>query len=243
MSVRMSPFAAASDASSLLPSDSISQAASSLSEPGLSPCQHPAKRRKLRAVSTWDHFREAHGDEPHRKAGKVLHYCKRCHNPPWSTHISRNAWYHLENSHRVVVREDSASQSKRQLAIENAFARTTAMQTQHNGERVTNTLRGAVNADAFREAQMLMAVRRHLPLNFVAWPEYQALLSAINPMVEEFQIGSGGTVAADLETAHAAHEQFDKETAVVSSEPHSYFHGCVVFSSAQFIRRHPCAVG
>ena len=54
---------------------------------------------------------------------------------------------------------------------------------------------------------MLMAVRRHLPLNFVTWPEYQALLSAINPTVEEFLVGSGGTVAADLETAHAAHQQ------------------------------------
>ena len=185
MSGRMSPpFEAPSGASSLLPSDSISQAASSLSEPDPSPCQHPVKRRKLRAVSTWDHFREAEGDEPYKKAGKVLHYCKRCCNPPWSTHISGNARYHLENAHHVVVREDAGPQSKRQLAIENAFARTTAMQVRQTGERAANMLRGAVNANAFREAQMLMAVRRHLPLNFVTWPEYQALLSAINPAVD-----------------------------------------------------------
>ncbi|EFZ03287.1 transposase-like protein [Metarhizium robertsii ARSEF 23] len=145
----MSPFEAASSASSLRPSDSISQAPSSLSEPDLSPCQHPVKRRKLRAVSTWDHFREAEGDEPHMKAGK-------------------------------------------------------ARQTE---EREKNALRAVINADAFREAQMLMAVRRHLPLNFVTWPKYQALLSAINPAVEEFLVGSGGTVAADLDTAHAAHQQ------------------------------------
>ncbi|KJK73662.1 hypothetical protein H634G_11079 [Metarhizium anisopliae BRIP 53293] len=157
MSVRMSLFEAASGASSLLPSDSISQAASSLSESDLSPSQHSVKRRKLRAVSTWDHFREAEGDEPHRKAGKVLHYCKRCRNPPWSTHISGNARYHLENAHHVVVREDSGPQSKRQLAIENAFARTTAMQVRQTEERATNVLRAAVNANAFREAQMLMA--------------------------------------------------------------------------------------
>ncbi|KAM3446980.1 hypothetical protein NHJ6243_010196, partial [Beauveria neobassiana] len=155
----MSPFTAGSCTSSLLPSDSVSQVDSSLSDPGLSACPHPVKRRKLRAVSTWDHFREAEGDEPHKKAGKALHYCKRCHNPPWSTHISGNARYHLENAHHVV------------------------------------------------EAQMQMAVRRHLPLNFVIWPEYQALLLSINPAVDGFLVGSGGTVAADLETAHASHEQ------------------------------------
>ncbi|PMB71275.1 putative AC transposase [Beauveria bassiana] len=191
----MSPSAAGSFTSSLLPSDSVSQADSSLSDPGLSPCPHPVKRRKLRAVSTWDHFREAEGDEPHKKAGKVLHYCKRCHNPPWSTHISGNARYHLENAHHVVVREESGSQSKRQLTIENAFARTTATQARQNGERATNALRGAVNADTFREAQMLMAV------------QYQAILLSINPAVDEFLVGSAGTVAADLETAHASHEQ------------------------------------
>ena len=163
----LSPFAPASRTSSLLPSDSVSQVGSSLSEPDLSPCQHPVKRRKLRAVSTWDHFREAEGDEPYKKAGKVLHYCKRCHNPLWSTHVPGNARYHLENAHHVVVREESGLQSKRQLAIENAFARTTATQARQNEERATNALRGAANADAFREAQMLMAVRRHLPLNFV----------------------------------------------------------------------------
>ncbi|KAM3536754.1 hypothetical protein ARSEF1564_010323, partial [Beauveria bassiana] len=207
MSAHTSPSGAASHASSLLPSDSISQAAGSLSEPNLSSGQPPAKRRKLRAVSTWDHFREAEGDEPYERAGKVLRYCKRCRDPPWSTHISGNARYHLENTRHVVVREESGSQSKRQLAIENAFARTTAEQTRQAGERATNVLRGAVNADAFREAQMLMAVRRHLPLNFVTWPEYQALLLAINPAVEGFLVGSGGTVAADLKVAHTVHQQ------------------------------------
>ena len=54
---------------------------------------------------------------------------------------------------------------------------------------------------------MLMAVRRHLPLNFMTWPEYQALLLSINPAIDEFLVGSRGTVAADLKTAHTVHEQ------------------------------------
>ncbi|KAM3468047.1 hypothetical protein MY5147_008330 [Beauveria neobassiana] len=163
----MSPSAARSFTSSLLPSDSVSQANSSLSDPGLSPCPHPVKRRKLRAVSTWDHFREAEGDEPHKKAGKVLHYYKRCHNPPWSTHISGNARYHLENAYHVVDDCDTGT-----------------AKWGEGDERVA-----------------------HLPLNFVTWPEYQAILLSINPAVDEFLVGSAGTVAADLETAHASHEQ------------------------------------
>ncbi|KGQ09268.1 Putative AC transposase [Beauveria bassiana D1-5] len=95
MSAHTSPSRAASHASSLLPSDSISQAAGSLSEPNLSSGQPPAKRRKLRAVSTY----------------------------------------------------------------------------------------------------------------FVTWPENQALLLAINPAVEGFLVGSGGTAAADLKVAHTVHQQ------------------------------------
>lgn len=65
-----------------------------------------------------------------------------------------------------------------------------------------NTLRGVINADAFREAQMLLSARRHLPLNFATWPEYQALLSAVNPAVQELLVDSGNTVAADLDRAY-----------------------------------------
>ncbi|KAM0742705.1 hypothetical protein ACQRIT_002882 [Beauveria bassiana] len=70
-----------------------------------------------------------------------------------------------------------------------------------------NTLRGAINTDAFREAQMLLSARRYLPLNFATWPEYQALISAVNPAVQELLIDSGNTVAADLDRAYGAHQE------------------------------------
>ncbi|KAH6981441.1 hypothetical protein EDB80DRAFT_536657, partial [Ilyonectria destructans] len=81
-----------------------SQVASTLSEPEAS-TQHRTKRRKLRATSTWDHFREAQGDEPRTVSGRLLHYCTRCRNPSWSTHISGNARYHLEKAHHILVQE------------------------------------------------------------------------------------------------------------------------------------------
>ncbi|KAI8416776.1 hypothetical protein FOFC_03089 [Fusarium oxysporum] len=202
---------ATSSSSSVLPSDSASQFASTLSEPEASSTEHTVKRRKLRAIATWDHFRGAQGDEPRAISGNLLHYCKRCRNPSWSTHISSNARYHLKKAHHIFVREDSSSQNKRQLAIENAFARTTARQLQQVREHERNTLRSVINVDAFREAQMLLSAHRHLPLNFVTWPEYQALLTAVNPAVQEFLTDSGNTVAADLDRAYDAHQQSVKK--------------------------------
>ncbi|KAF6513450.1 hypothetical protein HZS61_006775 [Fusarium oxysporum f. sp. conglutinans] len=114
-------------------------------------------------------------------------------------------------AHHIFVREDSSSQNKRQLAIENAFARTTARQLQQVREHERNTLRSVINVDAFREAQMLLSAHRHLPLNFVTWPEYQALLTAVNPAVQEFLTDSGNTVAADLDRAYDAHQQSVKK--------------------------------
>ncbi|KAG7414961.1 putative AC transposase [Fusarium oxysporum f. sp. raphani] len=202
---------ATSSSSSVLPSDSASQFASTLSEPEASSTEHTVKRRKLRAIATWDHFRGAQGDEPRAISGNLLHYCKRCRNPSWSTHISSNARYHLKKAHHIFVREDSSSQNKRQLAIENAFARTTARQLKQVREHERNTLRSVINVDAFREAQMLLSAHRHLPLNFVTWPEYQALLTAVNPAVQEFLTDSGNTVAADLDRAYDAHQQSVKK--------------------------------
>ncbi|KAJ6436407.1 putative AC transposase [Purpureocillium lavendulum] len=140
-------------------------------------------------------------------SGNVLHYCKRCRNPSWSTHISGNARYHLEKSHHIVVQESSTSQDKRQLAIENAFARTTVKRAQDVRKNELNTLRSAINVDAFREAQMLLSARRHLPLSFATWPEYQALLAAVNPAVQELLTESASTVASDLDRAYEAHQE------------------------------------
>lgn len=70
-----------------------------------------------------------------------------------------------------------------------------------------NTLRSVINVDAFREAQILLSAHKHLPLNFVTWPEYQALLAAINPAVQEFLTDSGSTVAGDLTRAYDAHRE------------------------------------
>ena len=82
-----------------------------------------------------------------------------------------------------------------------------------------NILREVINFDAFREAQMLLSARRHVPLNLATWPEYQALLMAINPAIEELLTGSGDTVAADLDRAYTAYQQSIREKLKLARSP------------------------
>jgi hypothetical protein len=193
---------------SLAPSDSASQAFSNRT-PLETPFEAPSesvttKRRKLRALSTWEHFREAEGNEQRvDKWNNIIRYCRRCN---YHTPISKNARRHLEKSHQIIVGGESRPNNKRQQAIENAFARQKSMQKEVKKEDEYKTLRSYIDHNAFREAQMLLSARRHLPFNFVTWPEYQALLIAINPTIEELLIDSGNTVADDLELAYISHK-------------------------------------
>jgi Na+/pantothenate symporter len=58
---------------------------------------------------------------------------------------------------------------------------------------------------------MLLSAYKHLPLNFIMWPEYQALLAAINPTVQEFLTDSSSTVVWDLTKAYNAHRESVKK--------------------------------
>ncbi len=66
---------------------------------------------------------------------------------------------------------------------------------------------------------MLLAVRRWVLFNFITWPEYQALLVAVNPVVEEFLADSGNTVVADLDRAYSAHQELIKERLKLARSP------------------------
>ncbi|KAL9575843.1 hypothetical protein ACKAV7_000006 [Fusarium commune] len=55
------------------------------------------------------------------------------------------------------------------------------------------------------------SAHKHLPLNFVTWPEYHALLAATNPAVQEFLTDSGITLAGDLTKAYDAHRESVKK--------------------------------
>lgn len=56
-----------------------------------------------------------------------------------------------------------------------------------------------------------MVVRSYLLCNFVTRLENQALLLSINPAMDGFLVGCRGTVAANIEAGHAAHEKVVKK--------------------------------
>jgi hypothetical protein len=68
-------------------------------------------------------------------------------------------------------------------------------------------LRNTIQLDAFYEAQIQLIMRRRLPLNCVSWPEYQALLCAVNPRADEILIQPGTTVLAHIERSYALHRE------------------------------------
>lgn len=78
-----------------------------------------------------------------------------------------------------------------------------------------------IQLDAFYEAQIQLIIRRRLPLNCASWPEYQALLCAVNPRAEEILIHSGNTVLAHIELSYVRHrENIKAQLQVAKSQVH-----------------------
>jgi hypothetical protein len=84
-------------------------------------------------------------------------------------------------------------------------------QVEKNTEDVEEILTKALNEDAFYEAQIQLITRRRLPFNCVEWPEYQALLMAVNPEVENLLIESHTTIPIHIERSFKAHHATIKE--------------------------------
>jgi len=117
----------------------------------------------------------------------------------------------LASIHHVIVQEATRATLQRQRAIENAFAQVKEKERKRYALDEENMLRNAINYTAFRDAQLLMITRWRLPLNIVTWPEYQALLMAVNPAVEELLLHSGNTVVEDLDRAYTTHQKLIKQ--------------------------------
>lgn len=83
------------DASSSLPSSTPSSTFSS---------EHPAKRRKLRAINTWKLGRKPTNSEPLvNSTGRRYWYCGQC--VFWRDVVTTNIRSHLLNSYGITVKE------------------------------------------------------------------------------------------------------------------------------------------
>jgi len=172
----------------------------------------PTKRRMIRAENTWSEFRDPEGDEPvFDDKKRRLHYCKRCLK--WANSVSSNARYHLEKKHHMTVVEGPTPHYKEtQRAIDLSFKDQEEKEKQTATEKQQNILRNAISRKAFLEAQCLLITRRRLPRNFVNWPEFHALLYAVNPLSPEVTISAPNTASAYIEKSYQRHRETVKQT-------------------------------
>src|SRR2546423_5903582 len=180
--------------------------------PSSTPSGPPKKKRMIRAENTWSEFRSPEGDEPvfdERK--RRLHYCKRCLK--WATSVSSNGRYHLESQHQLVVVEGPTPHYREtQRAIDLSFKDQEKKEKQKTEEKQQNVLRNAINRKAFLEAQCLLITRRRVPRNFVNWPEFHALLYAVNPLSPEVTISASRTASAHIERSYQRHRDTVKRS-------------------------------
>src|SRR4051812_47446247 len=96
---------------STLESDLLSRASSPTPET-FSQASTPTtqkRKRKLTALSTWDHSRKPEDHEPERAHdGQKLWYCCHCVGKLYATQSTTSARYHLKHTHKIeVVVDDS----------------------------------------------------------------------------------------------------------------------------------------
>jgi hypothetical protein len=148
------------------------------------------KKRKIRALETWDNFRAAEGTEATHRNGQRLWYCKHCNKDlRFSTIITTNARRHLRSVYRLEIESTTSSvEQARQQSIDVAFAHTKDRQLMRLEQSKEAILRSAINPTVFYEAQIQLITRRRLPYNCVNWSEYQTLLVAVNYTCEDLLI-------------------------------------------------------
>ncbi|KAM3517794.1 hypothetical protein MY4038_010248 [Beauveria bassiana] len=144
------------------------------------------KKRKLRTPETWKHFRLPRADEETHQSSQRLWYCQKCCNPSWRTVSTTSAKRHMRNTHGIAIEEEERPAKKAlQQSLEVAFMHAEQKSREIATRSEESILRNTIQLDAFYEAQIQLITRRRLPLNCVSWPEYQALLCAVNPRAEE----------------------------------------------------------
>ena len=192
---------------------------------------HIAKKRILRADTTWFYFREPQDDEQGRdRDGRRLHYCSLCVHK-WGTSSSVNARSHLARYHSTVVpkvyrpyatqiTEDPDLKFKhlKHIPKDKHFTKDKHIpkdkifkyipkDKKKNGDDEKEILRNAIQHEAFLEAQALLVTRRRLPLNFEQWPEFQALLYAVNPESPSITISASTTACSNIEMLFKHHKE------------------------------------
>jgi hypothetical protein len=172
----------------------------------------PARKttRIRSAQTTWEHSRDAIGDEPERggKRNDKMYYCKRCIDTPYSTYVSTTFRNHLSKAHQVEVVTQTVHPLKkaRTSLLRDVFAKAGSgiMKLDGHEEQV---LRKALNPKAILEALVQLVTVRNLPYNCSQWPELHALLMAVNYTAENVISLSHGEVQKLVSNSYFIHKE------------------------------------
>jgi hypothetical protein len=108
-----------------------------------------------------------------------------CIDPPNSQQNTGNARSHLKNHHDIDLdEEESALKKATQLSIHAAMANQAIKSHEEIEQKIQEGINAGLCVDrgAVNRALVALITRRCLPTRIVRWPEFRALLYAINPM-------------------------------------------------------------
>ena len=188
------------------------------------------KRRNLKANKTWSYFREPQGNEQdYDQEGRRLHYCLLCVGE-WCSSNSSNARTHLLRHHDTIVTEDPTPHATQihkavdltfehitegnkkkykdhEKAIDLTFKHIIENKKRKYKDDEEVILHNAIQQEAFLEAQTLLVTRRRLPRNFIQWPEFHAILYAVNPESPSVTISASTTASSNIEKSFKHHKE------------------------------------
>ncbi|KAH7347981.1 hypothetical protein BKA66DRAFT_432752, partial [Pyrenochaeta sp. MPI-SDFR-AT-0127] len=114
--------------------------------------------------------------------------------------------------HMIVVEGPTPHYRETQRAINLSFKDQEEKEKRKTKEKQQNILHNAISRKAFLKAQCLLITRRRLPRNFINWPEFHALLYAVNPLSPKVIISTPNTASAYIKKSYQRHRETVKRT-------------------------------
>ena len=148
----------------------------------------PRRKRARTAKGTWEHSRKPLDSEPERGGPKknLLHYCKYCTSPSYSTYVSTTFRNHLMKVHSIEADRATVHPIKKAHVslLREAFVKAGQNDTTKLTANEHRILENVLDKVAVLEALVQLVTVQNLPYNCSQWPELHALLMAVNPTAE-----------------------------------------------------------
>ena len=156
-----------------------------------------SSKGKIKATETWEHAREAEGDEPKLGSnGKKLLYCIYCtKNPPYSTWVTANFRRHLQSGHDILVKKDEShvSQATNQQLLNLYRLMKKDSRPDYTKDFLGAVLEDLLDQDVLNQAIVSFFIRHDIPFRVVGSPEFHTICRILNPVSKGFIRTSHGS--------------------------------------------------